>query len=163
MEGHALPGAQRFKGPDCVARRQMDACHEFFRKIGPDGKKGQVRRAEAVPYFREKACPGRISGKINARTVRRAQEKASPQGPVGVSVEWTAAAVMPCGGEGDGGFPIPGRQGGGLPPVQLADLRLCAARAQKQAAQPQRNKKDGVEAFLQPFQGGRVKMVVMVV
>ena len=32
-----------------------------------------------------------------------------------------------------------------------------------QAAQPQRNKKDGVEAFLQPFQGGRVKMVVMVV
>ena len=84
----------------------MDACHEFCRKIGPDGKKGQVRRAEAVPYFREKACPGRISGKINSRAVRRAQEKASPQGPVGVSVEWTAAAVMPCGGKSDGVFPI---------------------------------------------------------
>jgi hypothetical protein len=35
--------------------------------------------------------------------------------------------------------------------------------AEEQGSEPQWHKKDGVEAFLQPFQGGRVNMVVMVV
>lgn len=54
VEGYALPGVQRFKSPDCVARRQVDGCHQIFREIGTDGKKSQVRCAEPVPYLREK-------------------------------------------------------------------------------------------------------------
>ena len=104
MDGLALRCPQGFEGLYGVVRRQMDRRHEVLRKVGTDGKKSKDQRAEAVPYFREKTCPARISGQIDGRSVRSTQEKASLQEPVGVPVGWAAAAVMHGGSERNGYF-----------------------------------------------------------